>query len=100
MLPFSASHCPVSDHEVTAKEAKQRLACRRGFTWKSFKLCHADKILKRNWLGFTGQHFASPSSAPGRVDCFLISVQRYILCCGSQPAIYTSGKPGCGLMHF
>lgn len=83
-----------------AKEAKQRLACPYGRHWESFQLCHPDKALERNWLDFTVQQSTSPLSTHGRADCFLLSAQRYTLYCASQPTIYTSGRPGCALMHF
>lgn len=91
---------PFQIMKYKAKEAKQRLACPPWKTLGKLQLCHPDKTLKRNWLDFTVQQSTSPLSAHGRADCLLLSAQRYILYCASQPIIYTSGRPGCALMHF
>jgi hypothetical protein len=99
-LPFSASHCPVSDHEIQGQGSQAGASMSPWKTLGKLQLRHSDKTLIRNWLDFAVRQPASPLSAPGRADCFLLSAQRYIRYCASQPTVYTSGRPGCALMHF
>jgi hypothetical protein len=96
-LPFSASHCPVSDHEIQGQGSQAEASMSPWKALGKLQLCHPDKTLIRNR---PVQQSASPLSAPGREDGFLLSAQRYMRYYASQPTIYTSGRPGCALMHF
>ena len=59
-----------------AKEAKQRLACPPWKTLGKLQLCHPDKNSEKELAGFTVQQSASPLSAHGWADCFLLSAQK------------------------
>src|SRR5277367_2530729 len=99
-LPFSASHCPVSDHEIQGQGSQAEASM--------------------SPVEDTGKASALPSRQNSEKElaglqysnllllCLLMVGQtasyflrkRHILYCASQPTIYTSGRPGCALMHF